>query len=131
MTVTVYNPITGEPSRYEMPAGGRGYTRAPSLISLWSTAPYLLNNTVGPFDPSPSVEARMKVVRRAASSRCCGRRSAPRTRCSGDKVPGIIDRTTARSYVTIPIGFQPELLVNAAGAVPRLPAARQRAAATS
>ena len=29
----------------------------------------------------------------------------------GDKVPGIIDRTTARSYLTIPTGFQPELLV--------------------
>ena len=36
-----------------MPAGGRGYTRPPSLISLWSTAPFLLNNTVGTFDPSP------------------------------------------------------------------------------
>ena len=29
----------------------------------------------------------------------------------GDKIPGIIDRTTARSYVTIPTGFQPDLLV--------------------
>ena len=38
---------------YQMPAGGRGYTRVPSLISLWSTAPFLLNNTVGPFDTDP------------------------------------------------------------------------------
>ena len=42
-----------------MPAGGRGYTRPPSLISVWSTAPFLLNNSVGKFDPSPSVAARM------------------------------------------------------------------------
>ena len=51
-TITVHHPITGEPSEYEMPADGRGYTRVPSLISLWSTAPYLLNNTVGQFDPT-------------------------------------------------------------------------------
>ncbi len=43
-----------------MPAGGRGYTRPPSLISLWSTAPFLLNNAVGQFESNPSVEARMK-----------------------------------------------------------------------
>ena len=32
-----------------MPRDGRGYTRVPSLISLWSTAPFLLNNSVGKF----------------------------------------------------------------------------------
>ena len=37
---------------------------AASLISVWSTAPFLLNNTVGPFNRDPSVEARMRVVRR-------------------------------------------------------------------
>src|SRR5262249_41278748 len=54
-TITVYNPFTGAAQPYKMPAGGRGYTRVPSLVSLWSTAPFLLNNTVGPFVPSPSV----------------------------------------------------------------------------
>ena len=43
-----------------MPAGGVGYTRVPSLVSLWSTAPFLLNNSVGRFNPSPSVKARME-----------------------------------------------------------------------
>ena len=46
-TITVHDPFTGKPWQYTMPAGGRGYTRPPSLISLWSTAPFLLNNTVG------------------------------------------------------------------------------------
>ena len=59
-TITVHHPITGEARPYQMPAGGRGYTRTPSLVSLWSTAPYLLNNSVGKFDPSPSVDARMR-----------------------------------------------------------------------
>jgi hypothetical protein len=58
--ITWYHPVTGEPTRYTMPAGGRGYTRPPSLASLWSTAPFLLNNTVGPFSADPSVEARLK-----------------------------------------------------------------------
>jgi len=46
---------------YITPAGGRDHKRPPSLISLWSTAPYLLNNTAGPFDAYPSVQTRMVV----------------------------------------------------------------------
>ncbi len=39
-TVTLFDPFTGDRVPYEMPAGGRGYTRVPSLISAWSTAPF-------------------------------------------------------------------------------------------
>ena len=39
-TITVYDPFTGKPLPYQMPAGGRGYTRVPSLISVWATAPF-------------------------------------------------------------------------------------------
>ena len=38
---------------YPLPAGGRGYIRPASLVSLWSTAPFLQNNTVGPFEYEP------------------------------------------------------------------------------
>jgi hypothetical protein len=38
-SITVQDPFDGTPRTYEMPAGGRGYTRVPSLVSLWSTAP--------------------------------------------------------------------------------------------
>jgi hypothetical protein len=109
-TVTVHDPITGEPSEYQMPADGRGYTRPPSLISLWSTAPYLLNNTVGRFDPDPSVEARLGAFQDGIEQMLWPEKRA-KDPVLGDKVPGIIDRTTARSYLTIPVGFQPELLV--------------------
>ena len=61
-TVKIRNPFTGAESDYALPGGGRGFTRPASLVSLWSTAPFLQNNSVGPFDPSPSVEARMQVV---------------------------------------------------------------------
>jgi hypothetical protein len=34
---------------FDPPGGGRGYYRTPSLISLWATAPYLHNNSVGDY----------------------------------------------------------------------------------
>src|SRR5262249_15005159 len=60
-TVKVLLPLTGVESDLVLPGGGRGFTRPASLVSAWSTAPFLQNNSVGPFDPSPSVAARMRV----------------------------------------------------------------------
>jgi hypothetical protein len=108
-TITLSDPYTGAPVPYAMPAGGRGYTRVPSLISIWSTAPFLLNNTVGTFDPSPSVEARMKVFE-GAIEQMLWPEKRQRDAVLGDKVIGTIDRTTERSNVTIPVGFVPEAL---------------------
>jgi hypothetical protein len=106
-TVTVNDPFTGEPMPYQMPAGGRGYTRVPSLVSVWSTAPLLLNNTVGPFDSDPSVASRMKVFD-ASIEQMLWPQKRERDPILGDKVPGVIDRTTQRSDVTIPVGYVPE-----------------------
>ena len=108
-TATLSDPFTGEPVPYKMPAGGRGYTRVPSLISLWSTAPFLLNNTVGPFDSNPSVASRMKVFD-ASIEQMLWPDKREHDAVLGSKVPGTIDRTTQRSDVTIPIGFVPEAL---------------------
>ncbi|MEO6320538.1 MAG: hypothetical protein ABIO73_08015 [Polaromonas sp.] len=108
-TVTLSDPFTGDPVPYAMPAGGRGYTRVPSLISLWSTAPYLLNNTVGPFDSNPSVASRMKVFD-ASIEQMLWPEKRERDSVLGNKVPGTIDRTTQRSEVVIPTGFAPEAL---------------------
>lgn len=106
-TVTVSDPFTGEPVPYTMPAGGRGYTRVPSLISVWSTAPFLLNNTVGPFEANPSVEARMKVFETSIEQMLWPEKREMDP-VLGAKVHGTIDRTTARSTVTIPSGYVPE-----------------------
>ncbi len=108
-TVSVNDPFTGALTPYVMPAGGRGYTRVPSLISLWSTGPYLLNNTVGPFDSSPSVDARMKVFD-ASIRQMLWPEQRQRDTELGNKVPGTIDRTSDRSNVTIPIGYTPDAL---------------------
>ena len=97
-----------------MPAGGRGYTRPPSLISLWSTAPFLLNNSVGPFEQDPSVDARMRVFNASIEQMLWPEKRA-HDKVLGDKVPGVIDRTTARSEIRIPAGFVPDLLRPASG----------------
>ena len=64
-TVKVRHPVTGAEKDFVVPGGGRGFIRPASLVSLWSTAPYLQNNTVGPFDPKPSVAARLGVFERS------------------------------------------------------------------
>lgn len=112
-TITVHHPITGEPWKYEMPAGGRGYTRVTSLISLWSTAPYLLNNTVGDFYWTGSVEDRMKSFDDSIQKMLWpAKREGNRmyVTASGKKVPGVIDVTTETSYLRVPTGYLPNLL---------------------
>jgi hypothetical protein len=108
-TITVYNPFTGEPQQYTMPAGGRGYTRPASLVSVWSTAPFLQNNTVGKFDPSPSVEARMRSFD-SSIEQMLWPEKRQKDSVLGDKVPGVIDRTNARSYLRVSGGYLPPFL---------------------
>lgn len=105
--IKVRDPFTGASKNFKMPAGGRGYTRVPSLISLWSTAPYLLNNSVGPFTGDPSVEGRLKAFDASIKQMLW-----PETRAH-DSVFGkdgvfLIDRTTVSSYLVVPGGFLPE-----------------------
>jgi hypothetical protein len=112
-TVTVHDPFTGKASQYKMPAGGRGYTRPPSLISLWSTAPFLLNNTVGPYEHDPSVDARMRVFQASIEQMLWPEKRSHDpglgNRNARDPIY-LIDRTTARSYITMPGAYVPESL---------------------
>lgn len=112
--VTVHHPITGEPWEYEMPGGGRGYTRPASLISAWSTAPFLLNNSVGSFYGEASVAARM-----ASFDDSIQKMLWPEKRVKDavldDKVPGYIQRTTSKSYFKIAPGYLPAPLDQLAG----------------
>ena len=130
-TIKWYHPVTGEELVYDMPAGGRGYTRPPSLVSLWSTAPFLLNNSVGPFESSPSVEARLRSFdasirqmlwpdtrdkdsnpRVAAAAAGAGTRGSLIDRV-GDRL-GDRDRTRSAT-ITASTGFLPPTLQRAVG----------------
>jgi hypothetical protein len=113
-TITVYDPFTGAPRPFRMPAGGRGYTRVPSLVSVWATAPFLLNNSVGRFNQSPSVEARMASFEDAITKMLWPDKREKDT-VLGDKVPGVIDRTTATSWLRIPTGYLPDVIKDAQG----------------
>ncbi len=107
--ITWYHPYTGEPRTYQMPAGGRGYTRPPSLISLWSTAPYLLNNSVGEFNPDPSVNGRLASFQNSIEQMLWPDKR-DKDELLGDKIPGKIDRTTQTSYLKVSYGYLPEAL---------------------
>ena len=107
--ITVADPFTGQFKRYRMPGGGRGYTRPPSLVSVWSTAPFLLNNSLGPFSEDPSVAGRMQVFD-ASIHQLLWPETREQDSVLGPAVHGVIDRTTARSQVTIPAGYLPDAL---------------------
>jgi hypothetical protein len=101
--ITIYNPIDGSPSQYKLAGGGRGFVRPASLVSVWSTAPFLQNNAVGTFNDDPSVEGRMK-----SFDDSIGQMLWPERRKKdpivGDRIPGpsYIQRTTATSYIKVP-----------------------------
>ena len=116
--IEVFDPFTAEKRAYQMPAGGRGYLRPPSLISLWSTAPFLQNNALGPPEPfstDPKVEPRMKVFQGSIE-----RLLWPEKReidelfvkkgMAGQPGVGKIDRTEVQSFLEIPVGYLPDEL---------------------
>jgi hypothetical protein len=49
-------PIKFSPKNKEV---GAGYYRVPSLVSLWTSAPFLHNNVIGTFNGDPSVPGRL------------------------------------------------------------------------
>ncbi len=114
--ITLFNPIDGTPFVYDMPGGGRGYVRPASLTSLWSSAPYLQNNSVGIFNGDPSVQGRL-----AAFNDGIEKMLWPEKRDKdpilGNQIPGPshILRTTARSYLKVPAGYLPGDLDEIAG----------------
>jgi hypothetical protein len=107
--ITVYDPFTGALSQYTMPAGGRGYIRPASLISVWSTAPYLQNNVIGKFNSDPSVASRMDSFQNSIEQMLWPEKR-DKDAVLGDRIPGVIDRTTATSYIRISGGYLPDYL---------------------
>ena len=100
-----------------MPGGGRGYVRPASLVSLWSSAPFLQNNSVGKFNGDPSVEGRHATRLTTASTKMLWPEKRDKDPIIGDRVPGpsLILRTTARSYIKVPAGYLPFDLDSFAG----------------
>ena len=110
--ITLYNPIDGTPWQYDMRGGGRGYVRPASLISVWSTAPFLQNNSVGPFNWNPSVESRLDSFNKSIEQMLWPEKR-DKDPFIGDRIPGPskILRTTARSWIKVPSGYLPGELI--------------------
>ena len=126
--ITVYNPVDGTPWLYDMPGGGRGYVRPASLISLWSSAPYLQNNSVGVFNGNPAVgdfdvtdpydpKAGRLGAFRDGITKMLWPEKRDKDPILGHKIPGPskILRTTQRSYIKVPAGYLPGDLDKIAG----------------
>ena len=116
--IVYYDPFSGAPQKYQMPGGGRGYTRPASLVSLWSTAPFLLNNTVGTFHWKPSVDERMKSFQDSIEKMLWPEKR-DQDREFGSKIPGWIDRTDGPSYLSVPNGYLPSFIQHHLGFLSR------------
>src|SRR5262249_8529365 len=57
--VELHDPIQDKTFTWTPPGGGRGYMRVPSLVAIWTTAPFLHNNEIGKFTGDPSTKGRM------------------------------------------------------------------------
>ena len=67
--VELYNPFDEtQPIKFQPKTKhtGPGYYRVASLVSLWSSAPFLHNNTLGKFTGDPSVAGRLEAYNDAA-----------------------------------------------------------------
>jgi len=65
--IKVWNPYTDAVEDFKIEGGGPGYYRTASLISVWSSAPLLHNNSLGAYTGDPSVGGRMKAFNDAIS----------------------------------------------------------------
>jgi len=111
-SISIRHPTTGAESPYPLPAGGRGYIRPASLVSLWSTSPFLQNNTVGYFEEDPSVDGRMSAFNDAIWQMLYPqlRRRDALFATAPPAGAGIIDRITTDSYLDVPKNYLPPFL---------------------
>lgn len=101
-TIESYNPIDeSKPYRFKAPEGGPGYYRPPSLIAVWSSAPFLHNNSVGIFTGDTSVAGRMRAFDDAIEKLLWPERRLGKAS---------IWRTSQKSYLRIAANYVPELM---------------------
>jgi hypothetical protein len=105
--ITYYHPVTGRERQWKLPDGGRGYLRPPSLAALWSTAPYLANNSVGHFEPRHDAASRVAAFQESMEELLWPERRE-KDAVLGASIPGKIERTAARTTLRLPKHVLPE-----------------------
>jgi hypothetical protein len=81
----------------------------------------LLNNSVGEFNPDPSVNARLDSFQNSIEQMLWPEKR-DKDELLGDKIPGKIDRTTQKSYLKISYGYLPDALQSLRGIARFFPA---------
>jgi hypothetical protein len=67
--IPLYNPLTGKHDlKFQ---GNRSFYRTPTLVSIWATAPYLHNNSVGIYTGDPSIAGRMEAYQDGMTKLLC------------------------------------------------------------
>jgi hypothetical protein len=121
--VRFYNPYSGiardewgNNDAYLPPKGGPGYYRPASLISVWATAPYLHNNSLGMYNRDPSVQGRLAAFEDAVDKLLWKSKRVPeQNRLAGDlswdqkdlarSDPGFVYRTPVPTSIFFPRKF--------------------------
>jgi hypothetical protein len=88
--------------------GGPGFYRVPTLVSIWATAPFLHNNSLGLFNNDPSVDGRLdsfddsirKLLTPAKRLESSSYNGATAERLKADH--GLIWRTTEDTFLVMP-----------------------------
>jgi hypothetical protein len=94
--------------------GGPGFYRVPTLVSIWATAPFLHNNSLGLFNNDPSVNGRLdafddsirKLLTPSKRLESSSYNDATSERLKADH--GLIWRTTEDTYIVMPGSYLPK-----------------------
>ena len=127
--IPYFNVVTGKDDTFvpvhrvtgNLPAGGGGpgFYRPASLVSIWSTAPYLHNNSLGLFNNDPSLKGRLEAFDDAIHKlldperRLQSSSFAPAGQLARDG--GLVWRTTEDSWLELPGRSVPLLLQRTVG----------------
>jgi hypothetical protein len=97
-SIEVWDPFTGKSHPWEVPGGGRGYYRPPSLISVWCCAPFFHNNALGKHIEAVDVDSRMAAFQDSVEKLLWAEKRDG---------AGSIWRTTAESSLQLPASYAP------------------------
>jgi mono/diheme cytochrome c family protein len=128
-SIGYFNPFLGKddgraffsPGHHTAPGvpsggGGPGFYRVPSLVSIWATAPFLHNNSLGLFNNDPSIDGRLAAFDDAIrkllwpSRRLQSSSYNDATRNSLRRDHGLIWRTTQETYLHFDSAYVPRVL---------------------
>jgi hypothetical protein len=110
--IDLYNPLTG---KHDIKfATSKAFYRTPTLVSIWATAPYLHNNSVGEYNGDPSIAGRMAAYEDGMSKLLWPERrrgvGSVKVTTEDTKLPDLFSLLKALDPELAAFDFDPELL---------------------